>query len=700
MIEDTRQRCVVAISFALLWIIVGSRAEILADDAGPPTTLVIDKPRVVLMDVPVPKVVIRVSRESMSKDAASTDHVVQLHGLELVGFDDVDLTRVAVRVNGEPLIFESDLRLGRKVFISEDTIRMEGEISASAEVIRVNRWWSIVPPLLAIVLAMWIRNVFVALLAAVFVGATIILGGDVFTGLLRTVDSYLLTQLTPTRDYFSSIVAASTWNEFIARLVPVDGDYFQIQVVVFTLFLGATIGVMTESGGTRALVQRMARLTDSRTRCQLLTSSMGLAVFFDDYANMLLVGSTMRPVTDQQRISREKLAFLVDSTAAPVAGLSVISTWVAVEVGLIKDAFATQQLMLAGASVEDSAWWAFLWSLPYRFYPLLLLVFVFAVARTGRDFGPMRRAELRAFTTGRLTAGADPSVSTTTDINADSVPAFATNQPRLESLTILNAVLPIVVLVTSVIVGMLWQPDDSIRMLMYAAIAASTTAVFTAFATRALSISGIVRAWLLGVKSMLLGVVVLVLAWGIADVCSPDNLNTATFLVDLTGNLVSLSWMPALAFLLAAVVSFATGSSFATMGLLVPLFISMTSILLTEASVTTEQIPDNTIMLATIGAILAGAIFGDHCSPISDTTVLSSAASGCDHLDHVATQLPYALVVGAVALVFGYIPSGFGVSPWITLPVASLAVIGILRWLGRTPENPIDGPEVSPQFVT
>ena len=676
----------------LLWTVISSAANARADAAQPQLSLRIAEPRVALSDVPVAKVVIHVVGELPHLTAGVEQHAIKLHGIKLVGFHAVDLNTDVVFLNDRSLTFETNLKAGRKVYVTDSTIRVDGAIEASGEITRVNRWWSIVPPLLAIGLAVWLRNVFAALLLAVIVGSTIIAGGDVIVGLLRTVDSFLLAQLTPTDDYFQRIIGASSFSDFMQQLAPQNGDYFQLQVVVFTLFLGATIGVMTESGGTRALVERMARLTNSRTRCQTLTSAMGVAVFFDDYANMLLVGSTMRPVTDRQRISREKLAFLVDSTAAPVAGLSVISTWVAVEVGLIKEAFESQQLIIAGSDVATSA---FLWSLPYRFYPLLLLVFVFAVALTGRDFGSMRRAELRAFTTGRLTEGDDLSANLDT---ADSTSSAVDVGPlTLGSYAILNAVLPIVFLVLSVLVGVLLRPEESILMLMYAAIAASTVAVSTALTTRALSLSGVLFAWLRGVKSMLVGVVVLILAWSIADVCSPTNLNTATFLVDLTGDLVSISWMPTLAFLLAAVVSFATGSSFATMGLLIPLFVSMTSILLTDASLPAEQIPVHSVMLATIGAILAGSIFGDHCSPISDTTVLSSAATACDHLDHVATQLPYALVVGATALVCGYIPSGFGVSPWITLPVACLVVVGVLRWLGRTPEGFLAESAVKPE---
>lgn len=636
-------------------------SQLIADDESK-TQLKIEAPKIAVLGQPVSKLSLRFET---SDTAGPHPMRVRVSGVKLAGFDDINLDDLEIDL-GKPLVFETNSEKGQEVGIVDGTITVEGvddgsRLSVSASV-RQAGVWSILPPLLAIVLAVLIRNVLVSLLVAVAVGVAIVTLSPVETA-LQTV----------------TILAS--------QLIPKGGDYFQLQIVVFTLFLGATIGVMTASGGTRAMVDRLAGYTNSRSRSQVLTSLMGVVVFFDDYANMLLVGSTMRPVTDRQRVSREKLAFLVDSTAAPIAGLALISTWVGAEIGWIKEALEAQQLSLGDAEVTAKS--VLIWTLPYRFYPIFLLAFVFAIAKTGRDFGPMRAAEYRAFTTGeviRETRSTNDSISTIDPTTACSAGGRDAAQ---SSGSLLNAIVPIFVLIVSVVGGISLLPDEAVMVLMWAAIAASVSSIVVAASdVNRLSAKEIASAWLGGAQSMLLGVVVLVLAWSIAEVCSGDNLNTAAYLVDLIGGQVSPEWLPALAFLLSAAVAFATGSSFATMGLLIPLFVSMSKFLLSDASVDIQDIPLHATTLATLGAILAGAIFGDHCSPISDTTVLSSAAAGCDHMDHVGTQLPYAFTVGLVSLVGGYIPAGFGVSPWICLPLSAGVLVLIVRFVGRTPDTP------------
>jgi len=417
-------------------------------------------------------------------------------------------------------------------------------------------------------------------------------------------------------------------------------------------------------------------------------------IFFDDYANTLLVGGAMRPVTDRLRISREKLAFLIDSTAAPVAGLALVSTWVGVEVGYIQKGFDV-------AGIEGSAYMTFLASIPFRFYSLHLLVFVMMIAFSGHDFGPMLRAEGRALTFGQLHRPG----ATVSHGEDESLSSSLARRKLLR-----NAIVPISVLLILVIAGMYWSGSSNLavkndwlhglgqpvvspsfwnilnnaspnRVLFLSSFVASAAAVAMAVLTRSLTLIESTDAWFAGAKSMLLGIVVLVLAWAIATLCDDEHLNTAGFLIELALGRVSVNWMPTLAFLLAAVISFATGSSFATMGLLMPLSISVTYQLLVglnEAHDASHQ-----LILATVGGILAGAIFGDHCSPISDTTVLSSAAAGSDHLDHVATQLPYAVSVAAVAVLLGYLPSGFGFSPIVLLPLGLMVLYALVLFLGR-----------------
>jgi Na+/H+ antiporter NhaC len=231
--------------------------------------------------------------------------------------------------------------------------------------------------------------------------------------------------------------------------------------------------------------------------------------------------------------------------------------------------------------------------------------------------------------------------------------------------------------------------SSSNQVLLISSFLASVAAVASSVVSRTTTLEQSMEGWIDGVRSMLLAVVILVLAWSIATLCDVDHLNTAGFLVEITHGVLSVRWMPALAFLLAAVVSFATGSSWSTMGLLMPLTISLTYYLLLDLN---EAEPNHHLLLGAIGGVLAGAIFGDHCSPISDTTVLSSAATDCDHLDHVATQIPYAASVAAVALVLGYIPVGFGYSPIILLPLGLIVLFLIVQFVGRPCETTAESP--------
>lgn len=635
-----------------------------------PPRFAIEVPPVVLTDVPVSRVRITALDEAGAIDATYTGRPL-IEGVVLV-----EAGREAALPAFESGVCElaTDLPSGRKVYVTGERIvvdpgsRRPGELSVR----RTWRWLSVVPPLVAIGLAVWLRSVLPALFVGVLSGGWILDGGNLWTGFVRTLDTHLLGQLA--------------------------GDAEHVMIILFTMFLGAMIGVMSRSGGTAALVKRLTPMSRSREHGQLLTWALGLLVFFDDYANTLLVGGTMRPSTDRLRISREKLAFLVDSTAAPVAGLAIVSTWVGVEIGYIQAAF--QEL-----GVQADAYSTFLATLPYRFYPLHLLVFVLLIAYSGRDYGPMFQAESRALQTGQVHR---PQANVPVPAEAPAESAHA-EPPQL----LRNAVVPLAALLLLVLAGLFWtgraglealnrelseanQPELPVRLwtilkhsrsnevLFVSSFFAAALALLTATATRALTFSRAVDAWLEGARSMFVAVVILVLAWGIAEVCNGEHLNTAGFLVELTRGLLSPRWMPTLAFLTSCTIAFATGSSWSTMGLLMPLFISINWYLLVDAGQAEASHP---VLLATIGGVLAGAIFGDHCSPISDTTVLSSAASGCDHLDHVATQLPYAVSVAGVSVCFGTIPAGFGYSPYLLLPLGAFVLYLFVQFLGRPAET-------------
>ena len=532
-------------------------------------------------------------------------------------------------------------------------------------------WLTLVPPLLAILLAILFRQVVPALLAGVWIGAWIGFGGP-FTAVLRTLDHYLIGALA---------------------------DRDRLSIIVFSMLLGGMVGVMSRSGGTRGLVDALAHRATDRKRGQVFTWLLGIAIFFDDYANTLVVGNTMRPVTDRLKISREKLAYVVDSTAAPVASIALISTWIGFEVSLIGDS-------LTDIGSGEDAYWIFLQSIPYCFYPILALAFVGMVAMTGRDFGPMLRAERRA-AGGRLVAdGAVPL----TDFDQPALTPEENKPARW-----INAALPVTVvllvtftsqflsgraslavdgdpLATSSFFGLglqglgrVFSAGDSFKSLLYGAAFGCAVAILMARLQGVVKTGDAIRAWIEGMKSMFLAFVILTLAWAIGDVCR--ELETANYVAAVLSGNLDPRLLPLLIFVFAALISFATGSSWSTMSILVPLSVPAAYQVALAAGYDPGEM--HHVLLGAVASVLSGAIFGDHCSPISDTTVMSSMASGCDHVDHVRTQLPYAIVVAFVAMALGSIPAGFGLSPWISI-VAGLAVlILVLRWLGREPAGAV-----------
>lgn len=508
-------------------------------------------------------------------------------------------------------------------------------------------WLSILPPLIAIGLALAARQVVLALLLGVWVGAGI-LYGDPLTAFLRLGDHYLVSALA---------------------------DRSHASIVLFSTILGGMVGVLSRSGATDGVVEFLTRRVRGRSGGQTAAAAMGTAIFFDDYANTLLVGNTMRPFTDRLRVSREKLAYLVDSTAAPVATIAVISTWVGFEVGLIQDA-------LARSGAEGSGYAFFLRSLPYNFYPVLTLAFVYMVAGSGRDFGPMRRAEQRAASTGAVLApGAQPALDTS------GLAPGGGREPASPWL----AAGPILTVILATVAGLFWSgrqavlaaggspslravlnSADSLSVLMWASLTGSLVAAGSAAAARRLSPRETVEAWLEGARAMLIAMVILVLAWSLGAVC--EDLGTGRWLVEVTRGTLSPRLLPVFTFLIAAAVSFATGTSWGTMAILMPIIFPLGTALPAEAGMAAGAA--ETVLLASASAVLAGAVFGDHCSPLSDTTIMSSMASGSDHVDHVRTQLPYAATVAAAAIACGYVPAGMGLSPWISLPAGA-----VLLWL-------------------
>ncbi len=535
---------------------------------------------------------------------------------------------------------------------------------AAFEIRAVAAWLSVLPAVIAILLALAFRQVLPALFAGVWVGAWVVLGNG-FTALWRTMDQYIIPALT-------------------------DSD--RLKILVFSLVLGGMVGILSRSGGTIALVEALKPYATNSRRGQVVAWVLGLVIFFDDYANTLLVGNTMRPVTDRLKVSREKLAYIVDSTAAPIASIALVSTWIGYEVGLIG-----QSLVSIGSDLDPYS--VFLRSLPYNFYPILSLVLGLAIATTGRDWGPMAAAERRA-ATGKIFDDGDVPLS---DFDSEGLGAIE-DKPRRWY----NAAIPIVTVVT-VAFGGIWSTGkaslaadgyepaggfikylgdvlgagSSYDALLWASLSGSLVALVLVVVQRILTLNEATLAWAAGIKSMMFAVLILTLAWSISDVSGV--LNTKGFLVAALGDSLDPRLLPAIIFLLASMTSFATGTSWTTMGILIPLAVPTAFALAQGAGL--DESTSMAILLASVSSVLAGAIFGDHCSPISDTTVLSSTASGCDHIAHVRTQLPYAIFVGVIAIAVGYIPAGYGMSPWISLVLASGLLIGGLRFLGSPDRN-------------
>jgi Na+/H+ antiporter NhaC len=437
------------------------------------------------------------------------------------------------------------------------------------------------------------------------------------------------------------------------------------------------------------IVEAVAPFARTPRRGKLATWAAGLAIFFDDYANTLIVGNTMRPITDRLKISREKLAYLVDSTAAPVAALIPISTWVGYEISLISDGLriaAEQNPAQAEALLATSPFTVFIHTIPFLFYPLLALFFVFLTSATDRDFGPMASAERRAGGGGGLYR---EGAQLATDTSGHIMDPKEGVRHRWW-----NAGIPVLTVVTVVLVGLYTSgrasagPDaslmdvfgaaDPFATLLWGSLAGCLMALALSWGQGILTLTEGIDAWLGGLRSMIIAMVILVLAWSLGSVT--EQIGTASFLAQLLTGRVALQLIPVIVFVTSAAMAFATGTSWGTMAILLPLVIPLTVSL--GGGEGFDGGVGYSILLGSISSVLAGAIFGDHCSPISDTTVLSSTASACDHVDHVRTQLPYALVVALVGMLLGDIGTAYGLPNWIALVGGAVALVVFLRFFG------------------
>lgn len=533
--------------------------------------------------------------------------------------------------------------------------------------------WVLTPAVVTILLAIALRQVVPALSVGVLLAAIMLA-------------PFPREQTAYGRDLLGAVRLATEHY-----LVAAVADTGHVKVIVFSLLIGGMVGVIAANGGTGAVVNAIARWGTTRRRGQTATWAAGLLVFFDDYANAMIIGPAMRPVCDRLRISRAKLAYIVDSTAAPVASIALIGTWIGYEIGCIQaglDQLATRPDFLS----DVGGYQAFVRSLPYRFYPILALVMVLLIALLDRDFGPMRRAEREA----RASRAADP-----------------TGPDALVTGRAWYAVVPVLVLVVLTLTLLVWPglrsiewatftppagtpylvavlqrvlaDADPFNPILYAALAALAAAGVISLVTGALDLRQAVDSATESMSRLLPTIVVLVLAWTLS--ASMKDLQLGEVAVGLLrsagfdepGRLRSL---PACIFLAACVVSFATGTSWGTMGILCPAAVTIAAGLVPHLPPAEAQ----HVFYASVGAVLAGAVFGDHCSPISDTTVLSSLASGCSLETHVWTQMPYALVVAAVALLCGDVLVRYtDLEAWTGLLIGSGMLLVVVLAVGRRP---------------
>ncbi|MDG5775034.1 Na+/H+ antiporter NhaC family protein [Haloarculaceae archaeon H-GB2-1] len=499
---------------------------------------------------------------------------------------------------------------------------------------------------MAIGLTLKTRQVLLSLFAGIWLGGTILVGYNPVAGAARALE-FVVSNVT------------ATWN---------------MKLLLFTFLVGAMLGMIFLSGGMSALATRIAERIQTRKQAELGTSMLGMLIFVDSYASTMITGSVMRPITDQFDISREKLAYILDSTTSPTASVAVVSTWLGFEVGLIRQQFTN-------LGIQADPFVMFLKSLPFRFYSILAMALVFVVILSDWDYGPMDRAERRADQTGKvLRDGADPLIET----QEDDIQTPEHLDPRWWYFAV-----PIVTLVVMTGFGLLYSGGltldaffgplstgnvdaatnalvDAIsnastaNAILWAAFAGAGSILAILFGHGRVGLEPISDAIFEGFKMVMFPVAVLSLAWSIGAVS--QTMGVGPFIVGIAEGVITSSMLPAIVFVTSVLISFAIGTSWGTMGILFPVAIPL-------AYTLGAPLP------SAIGAILTGALFGDHCSPISDTTVLSSMFAASDHVDHVNTQIPYAGLAGVIATGL-FLASGYGLPPVPGLGIGLVVLVG------------------------
>ena len=488
--------------------------------------------------------------------------------------------------------------------------------------------WALVPPIIAILLALITKEVYSSLIIGIIAGGFIFAGGNVETAINHVL-----------------------FDGFVASL----SDSYNMGILVFLVLLGMLVSLMNKAGGSAAFGRWASKHIKSRTGAQLATILLGCLIFIDDYFNCLTVGSVMRPVCDEKKVSRAKLSYLIDATAAPICIIAPISSWAAAVAGFARGAGAESGISL------------FINAIPYNFYALftILAMVVFAVGKF--DFGPMKLHERNALEKGDLF---------TTGDRVENDDASANPKGK-----VIDLVLPVVVLIIACVFGMIYSgeffsgesfidafsnSDASVGLVIGSAIAI-VFAVLYFLIRRVISFKDIMASLPDGFKAMVPAILILTCAWTLKAMT--DSLGAKIYISQLVEGSAGAfqALLPAIIFLIAVGLSFATGTSWGTFGILIPIVLSVF-----EAT--------NPLMIVAISACMAGAVCGDHCSPISDTTIMASAGAQCNHINHVSTQLPYALTVAGISFVTYIIAgalanTGFAI---IALPIGAVLTVAVL----------------------
>ncbi|MCI8395504.1 MAG: Na+/H+ antiporter NhaC family protein [Acutalibacter sp.] len=483
--------------------------------------------------------------------------------------------------------------------------------------------WALLPPVIAIALALITKEVYSSLFVGIVIG-----------GLLYSAYSFEGTVL----------------HVFQGGIVSVLSDGYNIGILVFLVILGAMVALMNRAGGSAAFGRWAAQHIKSRVGAQLATVALGVLIFIDDYFNCLTVGSVMRPVTDKHKVSRAKLAYLIDATAAPVCIIAPVSSWAAAVASYVEDG--------NGLSL-------FIKAIPFNFYAILTIVMMIGMAVMKMEFGPMARFERSAQNDGDLWGGRNPY-------------AGAAGEEEEEKGIVLDLVLPIVVLIISCVVGMIYSggffegasfveafsgSDASVGLMLGSVFALAFTILYYCL-RKTMTFRQTMDCIPEGFRAMVPAILILTFAWSLKAMT--DSLGAKVFVEGVVKGSAGAfqAFLPAVVFLIGCFLAFATGTSWGTFGILIPITLSVFPL-------------TDPLGVVCVSACMAGAVCGDHCSPISDTTIMASAGAQCDHVDHVSTQLPYAITAAAVSFV-SYLFAGFVPNALIALPVSILLMVGTL----------------------